>query len=131
MHGEAAAWQRRLRATFDDPRLVVRWNSDIERFQIGYVCRSGAADHTEWFYTVTDGNSGFRPLDERIVRKLHTLDKTHQPNWTPKRYREFLEQEKREVEEKRREELRYEMLHELKFARARFWPIPDQKPEAA
>jgi hypothetical protein len=126
-HGEAAAWQRRLRSTFDDPRLMVRWNSEIERFQIGYQCRSGAADHTEWFYTVTDGQSGFRPLDDRIVRKLYTLDKAHQPNWTPKRYREFLEHERQDADEKRRSELRYEMLHELKFARGRFWNVSPSK----
>lgn len=126
-HGEAAAWQRRLRQTFDDPRLAVRWNVEIERYQIGYMCRSGAADHTEWFYTVTDGQSGFRPLDDRIIRKLHTLDKAHQPNWTPKRLREFVESEKRDADAKRSEELRYQMAHELKFARGRFWNVSPSK----
>ena len=123
-HAEAAAWQRRLQAEFDEPRLRVRWNSEIERYQIGHLCREGAADHTDWFYTVTDGQNGFRPMDDRVTRKLRTLDKKHQPNWTPKRFKEFLASERAEVEEKRREEMRYAMLHELNFAKGRFWPVP-------
>ena len=122
MHGEASRWQARLRSEFDAP-LMVRWNEDIERFEIGQQVRSGAMDHVDWFYTVTDGKSGFRPLDHRILRKLRTLDKEHQPNWTPSRFRKFLEAEKAEVNEKRRDELRYKLMHEAKFSRGRFWRV--------
>jgi hypothetical protein len=119
--GEASRWQRRLREEFNDTRLLVRWDHDIERYQIGYVPKGGLTDDPEWFYTVTDGHSGFRPLDQRIVRKLHTLDKTKQPNWTGIRLRKHIEQENLTAQEKQSAETRYQMMHEIKFRKARFW----------
>jgi hypothetical protein len=123
MHGTAAYWQGRLRKEFGDNRIVVRWNDEIERFQVGYVSRLGAADLAEWFYTVSDGNSGYRIIDHRIIHKLRTLDKAHQPNWTPARYRKWLEEEKEALNEKKREDLRYRIAHETRFAKGRFWRV--------
>lgn len=126
MHGEAARWQKRLRQELGDPRLHVRWNEQLERFQVGQTVESVCTDQVEWFYTVTDGNGGFRGMGPWVIRKLHTLDKKHQPNWTPARYRAWLEQEARDVDEKRREEFRYELMHEVKFASGRFWRVNPQ-----
>ena len=123
MNGTVAVWKKRLRSEFGDDRLEFRWNPEIERFQVGYRKPLGASDLTDWFYTLTDGNDGFRPPDQRLIRKLQILDKNHQPNWTPARYRKFLEDEKAEVRAKHNEELKYEVLHELKFRQGRFWEV--------
>lgn len=123
MNGTVAEWTARLRREFDDSRLLFRWNPDIERFQVGYRRPSGAADTAEWFYTLTDGNSGFRPPDGRLLRKLRTLDKKHQPNWSPERLRKFMASEKEELREKHLEDLNYEVRNELKFRKGRFWEV--------
>jgi hypothetical protein len=130
MHGEARHWQARLRRELGDPRLVVRWNVDAERYEVGQIVAYGASDVIEWFYAVTDGNNGFRPLDGRVIRKLRTLDKAHQPNWTPSRFRQHLVDEKADLDEKRREEFRYQLAHETKFAAGRFWNVGAPKREA-
>lgn len=121
MNGTVKVWKRRLRSEFGDDRIDFRWNPEIERFQVGYHKPLGASDSVEWFYTLTDGHNGFRPPDQRMIRKLQILDKNHQPNWTPQRYRKFLEDEKNDVRRKNGAEFRYEVLHELKFRKGRFW----------
>ena len=78
MHGEAARWQKRIRRELGDPGLLVRWNEEIERYEVGEVMRAGSSDYQNWFYVVTDGSNGFRPFDMRAVRKVRALDYSQQ-----------------------------------------------------
>ncbi len=122
MHHEAERWTKRLRQELGDPRLVVRWNPEIERFQVGEKIRSGAADSVHWFWTVTDGQSGFRQMGWHVIRKVSALDKSQLPSWakTPEVYTAALEDEKKRVELKEAEERRYQLRDEVRYAR-RYW----------
>jgi len=121
MHGEAAHWQKRIRRELGDPSLLVRWNEEIERYQVGEVLRLGSADHKEWFYTVTDGNNGFRPLDDRTVRKIRALDKANQVELTGEDIRKMRADAKQEREAKAFDDRRHQLREELRtHRRARY-----------
>lgn len=120
MHGEAARWQRRLRKELADSGLHVRWNGDVSRFQVGQLVRSGASDHVDWFYTVTDGMDGFRPLDQRTVRKLHSMDKAKNRPLTGAELRSQIASAKAAREEQAAGERRYRIQHEARFVGGRW-----------
>jgi hypothetical protein len=120
MHGEAAVWTRRLRREFGDDRLAVRWNEDLCRYQVGQKVGTGGADHIDWFYTVTDGSNGFRPLDQRTIRKIASMDKRRMKLPTADELRRQRETAAAEAREKRGAEIRYRISHEAEFYRGRF-----------
>lgn len=121
MHGEAARWQKRLnREFFPGSDLKVRWADDIERFEVGQKVRDGAAEHTDWFYVVTDGNDGFKPLDMRTVRKLYALDKSRNKVLTADDLRRQIRDGQEQAEDKKSEERRYRIRHEAKFIGGRW-----------
>lgn len=119
MHGEAAVWTKRLRREFGDDRLVVRWNEDLCRFQVGQKL-GGIGTTIDWFYTVTDGDDGFRPLDQRAIRKLGSMDKRKHRLKTPEQHRRDVKSAKDEQEEKERAERRYHLRHAAEFYRGRW-----------
>lgn len=120
MHGEAARWQSRLRRELDSPGLFVRWNEGLCRFQVGQLVREGASDYVDWFYTVTDGMNGFKPLDQRTVRKLHSMDKAKNRPMTATELRSRMTSAKAEREMRAADERRYRIRHEAKFLGGRF-----------
>jgi hypothetical protein len=119
MHAEAAVWQARIRKEFDNRDLCVRWNGEMCRYQVGQRLREGASEHIDWFYTVTDGNSGFRPLDWRLLRKLHSLDKTKQ-TITAAQLRRQIADAREAAEDKRGEERKYRLRSEAQFMSGRW-----------
>lgn len=122
MHHEAERWTKRLRKELGDQRLVVRWNQEIQRFQVGEKVRSGAADSVHWFYTVTDGKSGFRGMGWHVIRKVASLDKAQSPSWmkSAEAYEAALRDEQTRNELKEAEERQYRLKHEVKYLR-RYW----------
>lgn len=121
MHAEAAIWQKRLRNEFfPGSDLVVRWNEEMCRYQVGQKVRNGASDEIDWFYVVTDGNDGFKPLDMRTVRKLYLLDKSRQKVVTADALRRDMRDRKEAEEERAGAERRYRIRHESKFVGGRW-----------
>ena len=121
MHGEAQRWQKRIRRELGDPGLLVRWNEEIERYEVGEVLRSGSADYQNWFYVVTDGNNGFRPLDERTVRKVRALDYSQQEALDVAAIERRMKNEKAEREAKASVDRMYQVREELRtHRRARY-----------
>jgi hypothetical protein len=108
MHGTAAHWQKRLRRELDDRNLVCRWNEMLERFEVGEVLH-GLTDSVDWFYLVTDGDNGYRPMDMRTVRKVRSLCKRHNKVWKADEYTRAIVDAKKERSERQGEEIRYQL----------------------
>lgn len=120
MHAEARAFQARIRSEFNDPNLVCIWDEVMERYRIGQKVRVGASDTVDYFYTVTDGNNGFKPLDQRTIRKLHSLDKAKVRVPTADEIRAQLRDAKEKKDADERASLAYKFKHEAKFIGGRF-----------
>jgi hypothetical protein len=121
MHAEASRWQKRLnREFFPGSGLKVVWDEEMGRFRIGQKVRDGAFEYVDWFYTVTDGNSGFKPIDMRTVRKLYSMDKSRMKMPTADDIRKAMADGKARDEMKKSEELRYRIKHEAQFVGGRW-----------
>ncbi len=111
----AKRWEKRLQRELGDPYLRVRWNHEIERYEVGQKSAI-VSDLVYWFYVLTDGQSGFRNPDEwseAFIRKIRSLT-IHGMKWTPEEvarvHRECLEKNR----QKAREELQYRLKHVAK-----------------
>ncbi len=107
----AKRWEKRLQRELGDPYLRVRWNPEIERFEVGQASAI-VCDLTYWFYVLTDGQSGFRNPDEwseAFIRKIRSLVKNG-ITWTP----EEVARVERACLEKNRQKAREEMQYRLK-----------------
>jgi hypothetical protein len=108
--------QKILQREVGDPALRVRWRNDIERFEVGRKVDGLLSNHIEWFYTVTDGESGFRPVDQRTVRKLISLDTWRRSKTLT--YKDFLgqiQEKKLEEHEEKREAMKYRFKHSARY----------------
>lgn len=108
--------QKYLQREVGDPRLRVRWRTDIERFEVGRAIPDLASDRVEWFYIVSDGDSGYRPIDTRTVRKVISLDTWRRPKTLS--LSDFLSQlEERKIsdQQKEREAMKYRIKHEARY----------------
>jgi hypothetical protein len=104
--------ERFLQREVGDPKLRVRWRSDIERFEIG----RRLDNHTEWFYVCTDGESGYRPVDMRTVRKVISLDTwRRQKALSLADFINMIKERKLSEREEHREILKYRIKHEARY----------------
>lgn len=108
--------QEFLQREVGDPKLRVRWREDIERFEVGRLVSSLASDWIEWFYMVTDGNDGYRPVDMRTVRKILSLDTwKRDKTLTVDDFITQIEDQKLDRERARAEVIRYRLKHESRY----------------
>lgn len=108
--------EKYLQREVGDPKLRVKWDNRIERFVVGRLVDSLASDYIEWFYVVTDGESGFRPIDQRTVRKVLSLDTWRRSKTlTPEEFTKQLQEKRIEEREERREAIRYRVKHEARY----------------
>lgn len=104
--------QKFLQREVGDPKLRVRWRNDIERFEVGRQTE----DHIAWFYIVSDGESGYKPIDMRTVRKVISLD-----TWRRSKTLSLadfvaqLKERKLNEEEEKREAMKYRVRHEARY----------------
>lgn len=103
--------QKYLQREVGDDKIRVRWRNDIERFEVGRKTDS----HIEWFYVVTDGESNFRPVDMRTVRKVISLDTWRRPKHSFQSFLTQLKDRKLNDQEKDREMMRYRLKHEARY----------------
>lgn len=115
MHHAAKRAETFLQRECGDPQLRVKWDSRIERFVVGRLVSSLASDHIEWFYVVTDGDSNYRPIDMRTVRKVMSLDTWRRKRLTESDFVKQLEERKLERDTARSEFLRYKLKHEARY----------------
>jgi hypothetical protein len=112
----ALRYQAWLQREVGDPKLRVRWDGRIERFVVGRLVSSMASDFVDWFLIVSDGESGYRPIDHRTVRKIVSLDtwKRDKP-MTEEEFIAGLEQKRTEDRAARAEVLKYRLKHESRY----------------
>lgn len=118
MHGSVPRLEKYLQREVGDPELRLRWDSAVERYVVGRRVQTLASDYVEWFLVVTDGNSGYRPIDQRVVRKIKSLDtwKREKP-LTPQEFLDIVEGRKESEAEKKREVLQYRLRHEARYVK--------------
>ena len=114
--------QERLQRDTGDSYLRVAWDPSFERFKIGQQS-AVVSDQINWFYIVTDGNSGYRnPGAEygRVLKKVQSLNmNNHAMRWTPEQFVKRAREIQQQNREKRREEMRYRLRSEARaFLRA-------------
>jgi len=114
--------EARLQRDLGDRYLRVAFDHDIERFKIGQQS-AVVSDQIDWFYIVTNGNSGFRNPEaeyERVLKKVHSLNMNNQAmRWTPEQFVKKARDIIMFNREKRRDEVRYRLKAEARaFLRA-------------
>src|SRR5512138_1048961 len=108
--------QEFLRREVGDSKLCVRWRNDIERFEIGRKVESLASDFVEWFYISSDGESGYRPIDMRTVRKIKSLDTwRREKTLKPEDFVKMIQEKKLAEHEEKREAIQYRLKHESRY----------------
>lgn len=115
MHAAAERGEKFLQRECGDPHLRVKWDSRVERFVIGREVNSLAASFIEWFLVLTDGESGYRPIDQRAVRKVLSLDTWRRGKKSEAEFVKQIEDSKKSRAEKRSEILRYRLKHEARY----------------
>lgn len=109
-------YEKWLQRETGDPMLRLKWDNRLERFVVGRLVRSLAADYVEWFYTVTDGDSNFRPIDHRTVRKILSLDTWRRAKQvTEADFVQQIEESKKREDEKRSEVIKYRLKHNARY----------------
>lgn len=116
MYGSVPRLEKWLQREVGDEKLRLRWDGDSERYVVGRLVTALSSDYVEWFYVVTDGDSGYRPVDHRTVRKILSLD-----TWKRERQmtaKDLVKQvrdgrESRDLE--RAEAIRYRLKHEARY----------------
>lgn len=117
MHGSVPRLEAWLQREVGDRELRLRWDDRTERYMVGRKVSSLTSDHVEWFYVVTDGQSGYRPIDQRTVRKIKSLDTWGRPKLTAEDFEKQIEERKSDEAEKRREVLQYRLRHEARYVK--------------
>ena len=117
MHGSVPRLEKYIQREVGDPKLRLAWDPSTERYMVGRLVSNLSADHVEWFYTVTDGDSNYRPIDQRTVRKIKSLDTWSRPKTTADGFVKQLEDRKADEEEIKRETLRYKLKHESRYVK--------------
>ena len=101
-----------LRREVGDSKLVVRFDNRIQRFVVGRKLDS----HVEDFYVVTDGESGYRDIDMRTVRKVLSLDTWRRDKTlSVSDFISKIEQQKLDRDKKRSEVIKYRLKHEARY----------------
>jgi hypothetical protein len=115
-HEAAERYQKWLQREVGDLKLRVRWDNRIERFVIGRLVSTFASDFIDWFYVVTDGDSGYRPIDQRTVRKIISLDTWRRDKQlTVNEFVKMVAEKGADDQEQTRAALRYRVKHEARY----------------
>lgn len=113
---EVSRYEKWLQREVGDSCLRLKWDNAVERYVVGRLVRSLACDYVEWFYVVTDGNSGYRPIDQRTVRKILSLDTWRRPkHLTVDDFIKQIEERKLDRETERSEAIRYRLKDEARY----------------
>lgn len=114
MEGSVERLEKWLQRETGDEKLRLRWDSRIERYMVGrYV---NALSTVDWFYTCTDGDSNYRPVDRRTVRKILTLDTwRHERKMTAKDFVNQAKEQQLSTRQERAEALKYRIKHESRY----------------
>jgi hypothetical protein len=113
-HAAAQRAEKFLQRECADPHLRVKWDDSIERFVVGRFVPSFSK--IEWFYVSTDGDSGFRPIDQRTVRKVLSLDTwRREKTLSMNDFIDHIERGKQSDKEKNREIIKYRLKHESRY----------------
>jgi hypothetical protein len=116
MDGSCPRLEKFLQREVGDPQLRVMWDQKIERYVIGRRVASLASDFIDWFMVVTDGNSGYRPIDHRTVRKIESLDTWKRPSHLkPSDFIQKVEDAKTERAQARSEIIKYRLRHDSRY----------------
>jgi hypothetical protein len=114
MEGSVARLEKWLQREVGDEKLRLRWDSKIERYTVGRWVDSLSA--IDWFYVCTDGNSGYRPIDRRTVRKILTLDTwRHEKQMTAKDFVKKAQERQLDERQERAEAMKYRVKHEARY----------------
>lgn len=117
MHGSVPRLEAFLQRECGDPELRLRWDGEIERYVVGRRVKA-ASDYVEWFLVVSDGDSGYRPVDQRIVRKIKSLDTWKRDKvLTVNDFVNQIESRKAADNEKKREVIQYRLKHEARYVK--------------
>lgn len=112
----AVRYAKWLQREVGDPKLRVKWDGRIERFVIGRLVSTMASNFIDWFYVVSDGNSGYRTIDHRVVRKLVSLDTWRRDkHLSVDEFIQNLEDKKLADRQKQAEVLKYRLKHEARY----------------
>jgi hypothetical protein len=104
--------QKFLQREVGDPKLRVRWRDDIEKFEVGRQLEDGIT----WFYVVSDGDGGYKPVDMRTVRKVISLDTWRRDKaLTMDGFIKQIEERKLAEDVAKREILKYKVKHESRY----------------
>lgn len=114
MHTER--YEKFLQRECGDPELRLRWDHNIERYVVGRRVKSLASDYIEWFYVVTDGDSNYRPIDQRTVRKVMSLDTWRRASHlSVQDFTKQIEERRLEREQERSVIMKYRLKHEARY----------------
>lgn len=116
MHGSVPRLEKWLQREVGDPQIRLRWDDRIERYVVGRHVKSMASDFIDWFLVVSDGNSGYRAVDQRVVRKIVSLDTWRRPkHLTVREFCDKLDDDKTARLQKESEAIRYRLKHEARY----------------
>ncbi len=116
MHGSVERLEKWLQREVGDPQLRLKWEDRIERYVVGRQVKSLASDYIDWFLVVSDGNSGYRAIDQRLVRKIVSLDTWRRPkHLTPEEFCSQLDEAKDARIRKNEEAIKYRLKHEARY----------------
>lgn len=116
MVGSVPRLEKWLQQETGDAKLRLRWDNSIERYVVGRLTSYLSMDHVEWFYVCTDGDSGYRPVDSRTVRKIKSLDTWRRDKQlTAKDFCKMVQDKKLDEQEERSEAIRDRLRHESRY----------------
>lgn len=114
MEGGIARLEKWLQREVGDEKLRLRWDQEIERYVVGRFVDSLSC--VDWFLVCTDGDSGYRPIDRRVVRKIITLDTwRHERKMTAKGFVAAAKERQLDARQERAEALKYRIKHEARY----------------
>lgn len=116
MQGSVKRLEKWLQREVGDPKLRLQWSEAIGRYVVGRLVTALASDFVDWFMVVSDGNDGYRPIDQRLVRKIISLDTwRREKQMTSAEFTSKLEQEKLDRAQERSKAIAYRLKHEARY----------------